>query len=106
SLMLFDSKDPEMQLSLKVLVPTLVLVSGFFVAIATLVFKSHLAKPKTGASGLVGEIGLVKKTIMPEGKVFVHGELWQATAKAEIQEGVKVRVVNVVNLVLEVEPVE
>jgi membrane-bound serine protease (ClpP class) len=43
---------------------------------------------------------------MPEGKVFVHGELWNATSKDPIQTGARVRVVNIVNLVLEVEPVE
>ncbi len=106
SLMLFDSSDPAMQLSLGVLIPTLVLVSGFFVTVAALVFKSQLLKPLTGAKGLVGEIGIVKKDLMPAGKVFVHGELWNATAKDTIQEGAKVRVVDVVNLVLEVEPTE
>ncbi len=106
SLMLFDRGDPEIELSLGVLIPTLVLVSSFFVTVAALVFKSQLSKPLTGANGLVGEIGIVKKDLMPAGKVFVHGELWNATAKDTIQEGTRVRVVDVVNLVLEVEPVE
>ena len=106
SLMLFDSSEPELQLSLGVLIPTLVLVSGFFVGVAGLVFKSQITKPRTGAAGLVGEIGVVKQEIMPEGKVFVHGELWNATSKGPIQEGSRVRVVDVVNLVLEVEPTE
>jgi membrane-bound serine protease (ClpP class) len=51
----------------------------------------------------VGEIGIVKKALAPEGKVFVHGELWNARADSPIDEGVKVKVVQVVNLVLEVE---
>jgi len=104
SLMLFKGDTPEMNLSLQVLIPTLVIVSGFFVAVAALVFKSHISKPKTGAAGLVGEIGIVKQDVKPEGKVFVHGELWNATSKVEIKKDEKVRVVNVVNLVLEVEP--
>jgi len=105
SLMLFKGNTPEMNLSLQVLIPTLVMVSGFFVAVAALVFKSHKAKPKTGIAGLVGEIGVVKQAVKPEGKVFVHGELWNATSKVVIKKNEKVRVVNVVNLVLEVEPV-
>ena len=56
--------------------------------------------------GLVGEIGIVKKALMPEGKVFVHGELWNARAEKTIDEDAKVRVVNVVDLMLEVEPLE
>ncbi|MFC1811351.1 nodulation protein NfeD [Thermodesulfobacteriota bacterium] len=106
SLMLFEGGSPGMRLSWHVVLPTLVLVSGFFVVVAGLVFKSQVSKPKTGARGLVGEVGVVREAIMPEGKVFVHGELWKATSKDPINEGVKVRVINVVNLVVEVEPVE
>ncbi len=104
SLMLFENANGELGLSWKVLLPTMVFVSGFFVIISGLVFKSHLAKPKTGVSGLIGEVGVVKDPLTPEGKVLVRGELWRAIAKDPIQKEVKVRIVNVVNLVLEVEP--
>ena len=106
SLMMFKDTGPDMRLSLKVLLPTIILISGFFVFIAGLVFRAQIAKPRTGSRGLVGEIGLVKKALMPEGKVFVHGELWNARADQAIDEGIKVRVVNVVNLMLEVEPLD
>ena len=52
------------------------------------------------------EIGIVKKALAPEGKVFVHGELWNARAKSPIDKDVKVRIVQVINLVLEVEAVD
>ena len=104
SLMLFKGSGPGLKVSYQVLLPTLIMVSGFFVIIAGLVFKSQVSKPKTGAAGLIGETGLVKKALMPEGKVFVHGELWNATAKDPIEQGAKVRVVKVDSLVLEVEP--
>jgi membrane-bound serine protease (ClpP class) len=106
SIMLFENSGTGMRLSWEVLIPTLVLISGFFVVVSGLVFKSHLSKPKTGARGLMGEIGVVRESLMPDGKVFVHGELWNATSKDPIPTGAKVRVVNIVNLVLEVEPVE
>ena len=93
-------------MSLQVLFATVGLVSGFFILVATLVVKAQVAQPRTGAAGLVGEIGVVKKTIFPEGKVFVHGELWQAVAKTPIEEGMKVRVVAVEHLVLTVVPLE
>lgn len=106
SLMLFESSGSDMRLSWGVFIPTLVMVSGFFVVISGLVFRSHLYKQRTGARGLVGEIGVVKEALMPEGKVFVHGELWKATSKDPIETGVRVRVVKIINLVLEVKPVE
>ena len=106
SLMLFEGTTPDMKLSLRVLLPTVILISGFFVAVATLVFRAQISKPATGSTGLVGEIGVVKKALAPEGKVFVHGELWNARAKEPLDENAKVRIVKVVNLILEVEPAE
>ncbi|MDI6686962.1 MAG: nodulation protein NfeD [Desulfobacterales bacterium] len=105
SLMLFENTSPELRISWQVFLPTIVIVSGFFVTLASLVFKAQVSKPKTGANGLVGEIGVVKEDIMPEGKVFVHGELWNATSKNRISKGTKVRVIKVVNLMLDVEPI-
>ncbi|MEJ2658226.1 MAG: NfeD family protein [Desulfobacterales bacterium] len=104
--MLFEENGSETRLSWDVLVPTMIVVSGFFVFISGLVFKSHLSKPRTGSDGLLGEIGVVKETILTEGKVLVHGELWKAVSRDPIQKGVKVKVVKVENLILEVEPLE
>jgi membrane-bound serine protease (ClpP class) len=106
SLMMFKGIDPDLKLSWRVLLPTLILVSGFFVFVAGLVFRAQISKPKTGSKGLVGEIGIVKKTLAPEGKVFVHGELWNARSDKTVEEDTKVRIVNVVNLMLEVEPAD
>ena len=106
SLMMFKDTGPDMRLSLKVLLPTIILISGFFVFVAGLVFRAQMSKPRTGTKGLVGEIGVVKKALAPEGKVFVHGELWNAKAEKTIDENTKVRVVNVENLMLEVETLD
>jgi membrane-bound serine protease (ClpP class) len=106
SLMLFKGSTPDMKLSLQVVLPTILVISGFFVAVAGLVFRAQISKPMTGSTGLVGEVGVVKKALTPEGKVFVHGELWNAKAKDPIDKDAKVRIVQVVNLILEVEPAD
>ncbi len=41
-------------------------------------------KPATGREGLVGAVGTVRKALEPDGVVFVHGELWQATAPGDM----------------------
>ncbi len=105
SLMLFKGSTPDVKLSWQVLLPTMIVISGFFVAVAGLVFRAQISKPTTGSTGLVGEIGIVKKALAPDGKVFVHGELWNARSKDPIDEDTKVRILQVVNLVLEVEAV-
>jgi membrane-bound serine protease (ClpP class) len=106
SLMLFEGSSPGMKLSWGVLLPTILTISGFFVIVAGLVFKVHKSKPTTGSRGLIGEIGVVKQALAPEGKVFVHGELWNAKAKEPLEENTRVRVVKVDRLMLEVESVE
>lgn len=104
SLMLFDiGSEVGLQLSLRVLVPTVVLVSGFFVVVAGLAFRAQISKVITGPRGLIGEIGIVQKALSPEGKIFIHGELWNAISDEVIEEGTKVKVVSVENLVLKVE---
>ncbi len=47
-------------------------------------------------------IGEVKKDLLPEGTVFVSGELWNAVADEHIFAGEKVEVVSVENLRLKV----
>jgi membrane-bound serine protease (ClpP class) len=103
SLMLFHENGFQAQLSWRVLVPTLSIVSAFFVTVAGLAFKAQISSPRTGEDGLVNGVGIVKKRIDPEGKVLIHGELWYARAKEPIEEGARVRVAAVDGLVLRVE---
>lgn len=98
SLMLFD----EVGVSLRVLLPTLLLVGGFFIVIASLAFRSYRAKPRGGMEGLVGEVGVVQERIDPEGLVFVHGEYWKARAGERLEPGDRVQVEKVRGLLLEV----
>lgn len=105
SLMLFKSADPAMRLSWSVILPTVAMVSAFCALVAGLVFRAQISAPRTGDSGLLGEQGVVRKSLTPSGKVFVHGEIWNARAATHLAEGVRVRVVGVEGLVLTVEAV-
>jgi membrane-bound serine protease (ClpP class) len=105
SIMLFESGGTGIVLSLRVLLGTVGIVSAFFIALAYLVVRAHVSRPRTGAEGLMGEEGVVKRALAPEGKVFVHGELWRAKAADPIEAGVRVRVTGIRGLVLEVTPV-
>src|SRR2546421_34574 len=50
-------------------------------------------KPTTGVDELVGEVGVVRRRLDPEGLVFVRGELWQARANdGPLEPGEPVRV--------------
>jgi len=98
SIMLFE----DVGVSLKLMLPTILLIGGFFVVVASLAFRAHLARPKSGSEGLLGEVGVVKELIDPEGLIFVHGEYWRARAKGKLEPGENVEVDSIEGLVLRV----
>jgi membrane-bound serine protease (ClpP class) len=105
-LMLYEGSDYGVRLSMSVLIPAVAIVSAFFAIVAGLAFKAQVAGARTGRQGLIGEIGMVKQTIDPEGKVFVHGELWKARSASVLEVGRKIRVVDVEGLTMTVEAVD
>lgn len=98
SIMLFE----DLKVSLKLMAPTVLLVGGFFVIVSTLAFRAYRTQPKSGMDGLIGEIGVVKEDIDPEGLIFVHGEYWRATAGERIEADEKVEVAGADGLILRV----
>lgn len=104
SVMLFDRVEGQAGVSWTVLVPTMALVGGFFVAVAGLVYRSRTRRPMMGDSGLIGEIGVVKTALTPKGRIQVHGELWFARCHTPVEIGQRVRVTAMDGLTLEVEP--
>jgi membrane-bound serine protease (ClpP class) len=101
--MLFESPIPALRVSLSVLIPTILFSAGFFILAVTLALKAQMAKPATGYEGLIGEIGVARTRLDPEGKVFIHGELWNADSDETIEEGEKVHVLKTDRLKLRVE---
>jgi membrane-bound serine protease (ClpP class) len=103
-LLLVDAPIPEMRVhlltALGVSVP-LGLITVFLMSIA---LKARRNKVVTGIQGLIGEIGLTHSALSPQGKVFVHGELWDAISSANLPAGQSVIVRQVDGLQLRVDP--
>jgi membrane-bound serine protease (ClpP class) len=102
SIMLFQSPGQTTRVALPVLIPTLVTISVFFVAVATLAFRAQVRKPQTGQEAMIGLAGEAATDLAPEGKVWVAGELWNAEAPEPIPQGTPVQVVSMHNLKLQV----
>ena len=104
-LLLVDSPIPEMRVhlltALAVSIP-LGVITAFLMSIA---LKARRNKKVSGAEGLIGEMGIAQTSLSPRGKVFVHGELWDAVASSGVSIGQSVVVRRVDGLLLEVEPV-
>jgi membrane-bound serine protease (ClpP class) len=106
SLMLFQSPAEYMRLSLSVIVPAVLVTSGFFIFAMTMAIRARLKKPTTGLEGLIGETGIVAIPLTPEGKVSVHGEFWNAVSDQPIEKGEKAKVIGVTHLKLKVKKFE
>jgi membrane-bound serine protease (ClpP class) len=100
ALMLFRGGETGAAISWDVLIPTVITVSLFFIVVAGIVFRTHLRRATTGAAGLIGERGVAYTDLSPEGKVFVHGEYWQALSNEPVAKGETVEVVKLVDLKL------
>ncbi len=106
SIMLFDSPVPFLRASFTVIIPTVLATAAFFIFVVAAALKAQLARPTTGSEGIVGEIGVAKTRLAPDGKVFVHGEWWNAYADEGIEPEEKVRVLKHEGLKLKVERVK
>jgi membrane-bound serine protease (ClpP class) len=93
SLLLFDTPTSDFGVDRSIVFTAVGTVGTFVLAISYLVFRSQKAKPTLGMEGLIGEIGEVRGTIAPTGRIFVHGEHWSAQADSAIEVGEKVQVV-------------
>ncbi len=102
SIMLFNTGTSGLRISWSVLIPAVLVISGFFITVAFLAVRAHMAQPRTGYQGLIGEIAVAKESLAPDGKVFVHGELWNATSEDIVPVGTRVEVTGVENLWLKV----
>jgi membrane-bound serine protease (ClpP class) len=102
SLMLYDAPEIGFRVSWRVLVPTVALTAGFFLFALTLGVRAFRRRPLLGVSGLVGQTGVARGALEPEGQVSVHGEIWRAVADRPLADGAPVAVVDVQGLTLRV----
>jgi membrane-bound serine protease (ClpP class) len=104
-LFLVDAPIPEMRVhlttALAVSIP-LGIITAFLMSIAV---RARRNKIVTGEQGLIGEIGIAQTALAPAGKIFVHGELWDAVSTVPVPAGERIVVRQVDGLTLRVDPV-
>ena len=103
-LLLVDAPIPEMRVhfwtALAVSIPVGV-ITAFLMSIA---LRARRNKVVTGIQGLIGETGVSRTPLVPEGKVFVHGELWNAVCSTSVPAGTPVVIQSIDGLQLSVTP--
>ena len=93
SLMLFDPAGDAYQVSLPVAIGVAATMALLVGLAAVKIVQVRRAPVVTGDSELIGQVGVVRQALDPEGFVFVHGELWRARTSGEpVPPGEAVRV--------------
>jgi len=104
AVMLVDSPLPEMRVHLSTALALALPFSAITVLLLSLAIRARRNKAQTGAEGMVGEIGSAMTALAPAGKIFVHGEYWDAVSSSPVAAGAQVRVTAIAGLQLKVEP--
>jgi membrane-bound serine protease (ClpP class) len=103
ALMLVQGPIPQLRVQLSTALAVTIPVAIITVFLVRLVYLSQHRKSIVGAESMIGEEGIARSDINPEGWVLVHGEYWNAASEKPIPAGSKIRVTKVHGLKLDVE---
>lgn len=97
SLMLFSTPGavPYYHLSLVLVASVVTATTLFFLFAITAGLRAQRRAPVTGEEGMIGQIGVTKTRLTPQGTILVMGEYWNAVSSdgETIEKGEKVKVV-------------
>lgn len=106
SMILIDSPIPELRISMKTIIPITIFMVLMVLILTRLAIKAHLFKVSTGQEGLIGEIGKTITNVFKEGKVFVHGEYWDAFSDEEIPKETAIKVIKMDGMKLKIQKIK
>ena len=95
SLMLIDSPDPALRISLAVIASTVLSCTGIILFCLWSVTRAQRRPVLTGKEGMVGEHGHAVTAVHRGGKVFVNGEYWDACSDEELPADAEIEVIGV-----------
>ena len=103
ALFLFEEQPlptPALKVSLAMILPVAILLGLVVIFVGRKVVEAQRRPPLTGSESLVGQFATTRTRIDGEGKVFIHGEYWDARSPEPVDEGERVKVVSVDGLML------
>jgi len=95
--------DPLFRINPGLIAGVVIVVAAFFVFVIAAVLRTHRTRQQTGVDAMVGTVALARTPLDPKGRVFVHGELWEATLdEGRVEPGEEVLITKVEGLRLRV----
>jgi len=104
AVMLVDSPSPELRIHWSTAFALALPFSAITVFLLSIAVRARRNKVVTGSEGMIGRTGEAVTDLEPEGKVFVHGEYWDAVATHPVAAGARVTVRAIDRLKLTVGP--
>jgi membrane-bound serine protease (ClpP class) len=105
AVMLIDTNVPELRIQWSTAIALALPFSAITVFLLTIAVRARRNKVETGEEGMLGQTGSALTDLAPAGKVFVHGEYWDAVATRPVAAGAPIRVTAIDRLTLTVEPI-
>jgi len=104
SVILLDEKG--MRISLLLIGSTALVSAGFILWVMTRLYTMRRKKVITGAEEMIGIIGEAMEDFAEEGRVWVHGESWQAQSSVPVKKGQKIQVTAKEGLLLKIKKIQ
>jgi membrane-bound serine protease (ClpP class) len=95
ALLLFDTPQSDVRVGFDVVIAAALAIGLFFLFIGYYLVKAQRSRGAVGFEGLMGEEGVAVTSIENEGKIFIHGEYWDAESDGRINQGDRVKVVEI-----------
>jgi membrane-bound serine protease (ClpP class) len=103
-LLLVDAPIPQMRVHLVTALAVSIPLGGITAFLMGIALKAQRNKRVSGLQGLIGEAGIAQTALSPRGKIFIHGEIWDAVSSSAVAPGQAVVVRRVEDMLLQVEP--
>jgi len=100
SVILIDTNAPGFGIHFSLIVGFAVVSAMALFGIVTLALKARQRPVVSGREELVGAVGEALEGFSEQGRVRIHSELWTARSRLPVQQGQRVRVVEVDGLIL------
>ena len=94
SLILVDSPEPYLQISRSVIAATVLVCASVISLVLFFVVRVQKTRFVSGLEGMIGERGQAVTALDPRGRVYVHGEYWDAHAEETIASGSEIEIVH------------
>ncbi len=105
-LMLLNTSSAVFQISIVLIAIIAAGAAGIIVLTAILFGRARRARVHTAKDGMIGDECVAMRTFEQTGRVWLHGESWQARTTAPIQKNAPARVIAVSGLTVTITPMQ